>query len=93
MPHMVMDKRDREALGLLMKPFQERARPHIDGAKLASLVACIYTPMSVEYCELQAASHKAHIDAIVAIKRESQAVRDSFVPKYPLVDIITGMPS
>jgi hypothetical protein len=87
---MVLDARDRESLWLLMKPFVEQARPHIEGAKIAGLSSSIVLPVSVEECERVAETHKAHIDAIVAIKRKSQAVRDAFVPEFPSVSILAG---
>ena len=88
--HMIMDNRDRISLFNLLRPFSIEAHPHIEGSKLASLAASIHLPISVEYCEKLATEHKAHIDALVEIKRRSQKVRDDFIPQFPLVDINQG---
>lgn len=84
---MVMDARDRAALWETLKPFVQRAAPHIQGAQMASLASCIALPMSAEACERVAEQHRQHIDRIIDIKRESEAARKGFVPRHPLVPI------
>ena len=90
MDYMVMDARDRDVLWQLMKPFVARANVHVEGAKLAYLACAIILPGSSEGCEEIAEKHKAHIDAIVTIKRESMVVRSAFIPQFPLVHINQG---
>lgn len=84
---LVMDGRDRGRLWTQMLPFIKEAAPHIEGAKLASLTACVGSAMSAQYVKERAEFHKACIDAIVEIHGRAAHVRSAFVQEFDLVPI------